>query len=242
MSEGERLQKVMAHAGVASRRACEELIAAGRVTVDHQVVTRMGTRVDPDNAVIHVDGKRVIVNPDIVTYLVNKPVGVVSTMSDPQGRPNLGDLADVIGQRLFHIGRLDEHTSGLILLSNDGELAHRVMHPSYELEKVYIATVTGRFTGQDARTLCDGVTLEDGPARADKVTVVDRQGNRTMIEMTLHMGKNRIVRRLCAAVGHPVVSLARVRLGPLSLGDLDVGEYRLLDDDEVAALYHELDL
>lgn len=242
MNEGERLQKVLAHAGVASRRASENYISAGRVSVNGHVVTELGTRVDPATDVIHVDGKRIFVDSSKVTYLVNKPVGVVSTMSDPDGKPNLGDLAKVIGRRLYHVGRLDEYTSGLILLSNDGELANRVMHPRYELSKVYLATVKGRFNGRDAKRLEDGITLEDGPAKADKVTILGFNNGRTMVEITLHIGRNRIVRRMFSHVGHPVVQLARLRLGPLSLGDLDMGEYRQLTADECAELYDALDL
>ncbi|MDO5747541.1 MAG: pseudouridine synthase [Actinomycetaceae bacterium] len=239
----QRLHKVLAHAGVASRRACEDLITQGRVRVNGETVTMLGTRVNPDKDTIHVDGLRVLLDDTRKTFAVNKPVGVLSTMSDPQGRPNLGDLARVIGQRVYHIGRLDEDTSGLILMTNDGELAHRIMHPGYELTKTYVATVAGRMKPSVAKHLVEeGVELDDGLAKADDVVVKSVHQGRSLVQMSLHMGKNRIVRRMFDAVGHRVLQLARITVGPIHLGDLQHGEFRELSDSELKKLYHALDL
>ena len=234
--EGERLQKVLARAGVASRRACEELIAAGRVEVDGVVRDELGTRIDPASAVVHVDGRRVFLTDDHLTVVLNKPEGVVSTMEDPQGRPALEPYARRYSQRLFHVGRLDQATEGLLLLTNDGELANRLMHPKWEVPKTYLAQVRGTFGGGDAKRLREGVELDDGLAQADRVTIKDRLGGRTLIEIVLHSGRNRIVRRMCDAVGHPVTRLVRTQLGPVTLQGLAPGESRRLDDDELVDL------
>lgn len=241
-SGGERLQKVLAHAGVASRRACENLMLAGRVSVDGDVCRELGTRVDPHTAVIHVDGKRVLTRDDHVTVVVNKPRGVVSTMSDPQGRPTLGDIAARFGVRLYHVGRLDTDSEGLILLSNDGELTHRLTHPSWEVTKTYVATVDGSFGPGEAKRLRDGVVLEDGHVRADRVRVKDRLGATTLVEISLHSGRNRVVRRMCAEVGHPVKRLVRTRFGALSLAGLKPGQARRLSNEELVDLMSEVGL
>jgi 23S rRNA pseudouridine2605 synthase len=241
-SEGIRLQKVLAAAGVGSRRACDELIAAGRVEVDGRVVREMGVRVDPERAVIRVDGARIAVGSRNVHMAFNKPLGVLSAMSDSRGRPNLGDYLIGRGERLFHVGRLDADTEGLILLTNDGELAHRLAHPSYEVPKTYVAEVPGPIPRDLGRRLRAGVELEDGHASVDSFRVVDREGARIMLELVLHEGRNRIVRRLLAAEGLPVQRLARTMVGPVSLGDLRPGRHRPLSSREVADLYSVVSL
>lgn len=230
-----RLQRVLADAGVGSRRHCEELIAQGRVSVDGVRVTRQGVKVDPAAVVVRVDGDRVVTDQSRRYVLLNKPAGVLSTMADDKGRPTVAPAAR--GHRLFHVGRLDADTSGLLLLTNDGELAHRLMHPSYEVSKTYVADVDGTVTSATRARLRQGVLLEDGPAAVDAVRVVGTAAGRTLVELTVHEGRNRLVRRLLAAVGHPVVELVRVRLGPLALGDLRSGRTRVLTAHEVAALY-----
>jgi 23S rRNA pseudouridine2605 synthase len=241
--EGVRLQKVLAAAGVGSRRACEELISAGRVEVDGRVVRTMGVRVDPANAVIKVDGLRVGADAAGLVHLaLNKPAGVVSTMSDPQGRPSLGDYAEGRRERLFHVGRLDADTEGLILLTNDGELAHRLSHPSFEVAKTYLAEVRGPVARDVGRRLREGVHLDDGEVAVDSFRVVGRTGNRVMVEVVLHEGRRHVVRRLMAAVDHPVERLVRTRVGPISLGDLPPGRSRSLTPAEVGRLYREVGL
>lgn len=241
--EGIRLQKVLARAGVASRRAAEELIAAGRVEVNGSIVDVLGTRVDPLRDVIRVDGERLPPPDPTKVYLVlNKPAGVVSTMSDPQGRPTLGDYVTERAERLFHVGRLDTDTEGLILLVNDGEFAHRMSHPSYEVPKTYVAEVDGRVEPEAERWLRTGVELEDGPAAVDDFRVVQTLPNRTLVELVLHQGRNRIVRRMMDAVGHPVRRLARTAIGPIRVGNLRQGELRELDDKELGALLDAVDL
>lgn len=251
---GERLQKVLAHAGVASRRACESLIASGRVSVDGMTVTETGLRVDPATQEIRLDGARVLTDPDVVTVMVHKPAGVVTTMEDPQGRPTVADLADewVVEHadelnnparvRLVHVGRLDTETEGLLLVSNDGELSHRLMHPSYEIAKTYVAIVEGRAEHWVPSRLRRGVELGDGIAKADRVIIKDSGPAGSIIEITLHSGRNRVVRRMLAAVGYPVTRLARTRIGPLTLGSLRSGRARRLTGAEVSALQNEVGL
>lgn len=260
VDSGQRLQKVLAHAGVASRRACEAIIAAGRVSVDGVVVTEAGVRVDPARQEIRVDGSRILTNPDVLTVMLHKPAGVVTTMEDPEGRPTVAELgeryvaehADEFGQggsggpsgriRLVHVGRLDTDTEGLLLLSNDGELSHRLMHPSYEISKTYVAIVQGRVEPWVPRKLKRGIELEDGPIRADRVVIKDSGPAGSILEIALHSGRNRIVRRMCDAVGHPVIRLSRTRLGPLALGGLKPGAMRALTSEEIAALQREVGL
>ena len=205
-SEGVRLQKVLSQAGIASRRVAEKMILDGRVEVDGQLVTELGTRVDPNVSVIRVDGTRVMVDDILVHLALNKPRGMLSTMSDDRGRPCIGDLVEhrVRGnKKLFHVGRLDADTEGLMLLTNDGELAHRLMHPSFEVPKTYLATVTGTVPRGLGKKLRAGVELDDGPARVDDFAVVDAVPGKTLVKVTLHEGRKRIVRRLLAAVGYP---------------------------------------
>ena len=240
-AEGIRLQKVLAAAGLGSRRACEELISAGRVEVDGVLVTELGVRVDPDTAVIRVDGKRVEVRDEFVYLALNKPRGVLSAMSDARGRRTVGDLVADRTQRLFHVGRLDADSEGLLLLTNDGELAHRLMHPGFEVVKVYLATVQGRVGRQVGSALRAGVDLADGPVRVDRFRVVDTAAGRTLVEVALHEGRKHIVRRLLAEVGHPVERLVRTAVGPVRLGTLRPGATRALTATEVGALYDLVD-
>jgi 23S rRNA pseudouridine2605 synthase len=236
-AEGVRLQKVLAGAGVGSRRGCEELIAEGRVEVDGKIVREMGLRVDPDSAVIRVDGVRIAVGVRSVHLAFNKPLGVLSAMSDDRGRPTLGDYVANRRERLFHVGRLDADTEGLILLTNDGDLAHRLAHPSYEIHKTYVAEIVGPVPRDLGRRLRAGVELEDGVARVDSFRVLDRAGSRFMVELVLHEGRNRLVRRLLSAEGFPVQRLARTKVGPVSLGELRPGRLRPLTSQEVGELY-----
>lgn len=235
-----RLQRVLADAGVGSRRHCEELIGQGRVSIDGETVTRQGVRVDPAAVVVRVDGDRVVTDAARRYVMLNKPVGVLSAMSDDRGRPTVAPATR--GHRLFHVGRLDADTSGLLILTNDGELAHRLMHPSYEVPKTYVADVDGAVTSATRAQLRRGVLLEDGPSVVDRVRVLGSAPGRTLLELTVHEGRNRLVRRLLEAVGHPVVELVRVGLGPLRLGDLSVGRTRVLTPREVSALYRLVDL
>jgi 23S rRNA pseudouridine2605 synthase len=238
--EGIRLQKVLAAAGVGSRRHCEELIGEGRVEVDGQVVRRFGARVDPGRQVIKVDGKRIPTRQDLVYLALNKPTGVLTAMSDDRGRKTVADLLPGDGEaaeRLFHVGRLDYDTEGLILLTNDGELAHRLAHPSYGVLKTYLADVTGSVPANLGKRLAAGIMLEDGVARADAFRVVDRAPSQTLVEITLHEGRKHIVRRMLAEVGHPVTRLVRIQFGPVKLGRQAPGTSRNLTTREIGELY-----
>lgn len=235
-TEGIRLQKVLAAAGLASRRGAELLIEEGRVEVNGKVVTEQGMRVDPDRDHIRVDGSR-IPPPRRHAYLVlNKPRGVVSTMDDPEGRPTLADYLPRRRDRLFHVGRLDTDTEGLIIITNDGEFAHRLAHPSYQVPKTYLAEVAGSMDNRTLKRLTKGVTLNDGPIRPDKVKLIHRTESRTLIQVSLHTGRNRIVRRMMDAVGHPVDRLSRIAIGPVRLGQLKVGQTRELTREELGTL------
>ncbi len=234
---GTRLQKVLAAAGVGSRRSCEELIGAGRVEVDGEIVRRFGARVDPENQVIRVDGKRIPARADLMYLALNKPPGVVSTMSDDRGRRTIADLIGDHDERLFHVGRLDYDTEGLILLTNDGELAHRLAHPRYGVLKTYLAEVSGPLPKDVSRRLTTGVELTDGTVVADRFRVVDQAGSRVLVELTLHEGRKHVVRRMLAKVGHPVSRLVRTQVGPVSLGSLRPGATRRLTTAEVGDLY-----
>ena len=228
--DGERLQKVLARVGVGSRRTCEDLIAGGRVTVDGRVAV-LGRRVDPATALIEVDGAPIGVRPDLVHYLLNKPAGVVATAVDPQGRPTVVEL--VPGDpRVFPVGRLDADTEGLLLLTNDGELTHRLTHPSYGVDKEYVAEVRGAPSRAVLRRLREGIDLDDGPTAPARVALLDA----SVVRLTIHEGRNRQVRRMCEAVGHPVVRLVRTRIGPLADRSLAPGAWRALAVEEVRAL------
>jgi 23S rRNA pseudouridine2605 synthase len=243
--EGVRLQKILSQAGIASRRVAERMIIDGRVEVDGHIVTELGTRVDPAIADIRVDGSRIVLDDSMVYLALNKPVGMHSTMSDDRGRPCIGDLVEhrVRGnKKLFHVGRLDADTEGLLLLTNDGELAHRLMHPSYEVPKTYLATVTGSVPRGLGKTLKAGIELEDGPATVDDFAVVDAVPGKTLVRLTLHEGRKRIVRRLLAAAGYPVESLVRTELGAVTLGEQRPGSIRALTRKEVGDLYKAVGL
>ncbi len=233
---GERLQKVLAAAGVGSRRACEELIAARRVTVDGRVA-RLGDRVDATTAEIYVDGERVVGDTRLVYVAMNKPRGVVATMADERGRAAVADYLGNLQQRVYHVGRLDADSEGLLLLTNDGTLAHRLMHPSYEVPKTYLCEVVGPVPRQLGRRLLAGMDLDDGPARADAFRLVDAVDRTALVEIVLHEGRKHIVRRMLAEVGHPVSRLIRTAIGPIRLGDLKSGRTRRLTNAEVAALF-----
>ncbi|GAA1184472.1 hypothetical protein GCM10009584_28190 [Ornithinimicrobium humiphilum] len=235
--EGVRLQKLLASAGFGSRRACEKLIADGRVQVDGQVVRELGVRVDASRQVVHVDGDRVVLDTDKVYLAFNKPAGVVSTMDDDEGRPCLADYVGHLSQRLFHVGRLDFDTEGLLLLTNDGDLAHRLQHPAYGIPKTYVAQVHGVVGRDVGRQLRDGVELEDGLARADSFKLVDSLPGHSIVEIVIHEGRKHIVRRMMDEVGFPVEMLARTQVGPVRLGELRPGRYRALAAEEVAQLY-----
>ena len=232
-----RLQKVLAAAGLGSRRACEALIDQGRVEVDGQQVTEQGMRIDPLTAVVRVDGQRVPTAPDITVLAFNKPRGVVTTMSDEQGRPCVGDYMRDRPERLFHVGRLDADTEGLLILTNDGELANRLGHPSHEVDKTYLATVRGQVTTVALRALREGVSLEDGPVRCDSARLVQKLPDRSLVELVIHEGRNRIVRRMMAEVGFPVTELVRTRVGPVHLGQQRPGIMRPIVGPELRALY-----
>ncbi|MFN2505894.1 MAG: pseudouridine synthase [Acidimicrobiales bacterium] len=228
--DGERLQKVLAAVGFGSRRVCEELIAEGRVTVDGEVAV-LGRRVNTAEAKVEVDGVPLSVRPGLVYYLLNKPAGVVTTASDPQGRPTvLGLVPDE--PRVFPVGRLDADSEGLLILTNDGDLAHRLTHPSFGVEKEYLAEVDGLPSPGELRRLRTGLILDDGPTAPARASLVPPRG----IRLTIHEGRNRQVRRMCAAVGHPVVRLVRTRIGPLADRSLKPGEWRAITSEEVRVL------
>jgi 23S rRNA pseudouridine2605 synthase len=231
----QRVQKVLAAAGLGSRRACEQLIAQGRVAVDGEVVG-LGAKADPVRNVITVDGERIHTDPSLAYLLLNKPQGVVTTVSDPQGRPTVMDLVPA-NPRVYPVGRLDRDTEGLLLLTNDGELANRLAHPRYEVEKTYVAQVRGVPKRHAVRALLDGVELEDGPARARSVRELGSSADKTLLELVLAEGRKREVRRMLAAVDIPLERLARVKIGPLPLGDIKPGKFRPLNGAEVRALY-----
>jgi pseudouridine synthase len=235
-AEGERLQKVMAAAGVASRRVCEDMIAAGRVTVNGELVTEPGRRVLPADRVA-VDGTAIQLDTSKRYLMLNKPVGVFSSLRDERGRRDLREFTDRYDERLFNVGRLDAETSGLLILTNDGELAHVLAHPSFGVMKTYIAKVTGAVTPQTIARLTTGFELDDGFIQADRARLLGSpQGGSSMVEVTLHSGRNRIVRRMLDEVGHPVVELVRRQFGPLHLGSLAMGGIRDLSRDELGEL------
>lgn len=240
--EGVRLQKVIAAAGLASRRAAEEMIVDARVEVNGRIVTELGTRVDPERDIIRLDGARIPPQRHHVYLALNKPRGVVSTLDDPQDRPTLVDYIPKKAGRLFHVGRLDTATEGLMILTNDGDFAQRLSHPSFEIDKTYMAEVEGVVENAALRRLEKGIVLEDGFIKPDKVKVVSRGQDKTLLELTLHSGRNRVVRRMLDAIAHPVRRLARTRIGPIYLGNLPTGEVRELTSKEVGALFDRAEL
>ncbi|MFE3603746.1 pseudouridine synthase [Streptomyces sp. NPDC059142] len=239
--EGERLQKVLARAGMGSRRACEELIEQARVEVNGEIVLEQGMRVDPEHDEIKVDGLTVATQSHLF-FALNKPAGVVSTMGDPDGRQNLGDYVTNRETRLFHVGRLDTETEGIILLTNHGELAHRLTHPKYGVKKIYLAAIQGPLPRDLGKRLKDGIQLEDGYAKADHFRVVENTGKNYLVEVTLHEGRKHIVRRMLAEAGFPVDRLVRTSFGPIPLGDQKSGWLRRLTNTEVGMLMKEVGL
>ena len=235
LPDGERLQKVLARAGLGSRRVCEEFIADGRVTVNGETAV-LGRRVDVEHDAVALDGVPVVVRDDLVYYLLNKPTGYVSTASDPEGRSTVVDLVPAT-PRVFPVGRLDYDTEGLLLLTNDGDLTHLLTHPRFGVVKTYLAEVEGEPTPATVRALREGVELDDGRTAPARVTVVQTHGATTAVELGIHEGRNRQVRRMCEAVGHPVVRLVRTRIGPLRDGSLKPGSWRALTHAEVRRLY-----
>lgn len=234
--EGIRLQKVLSAAGVASRRVIEQYIVEGRIRVNGVTVTELGRRVDPETDLIDVDGTAVQLDVSKRYVMLNKPTGVVSSLNDENGRPDLRRFTDEYEERLYNVGRLDAETSGLLILTNDGDLAHVLAHPSFGVTKVYIAKVEGEVTAQTISKLTKGIELDDGPISADKARLLDTSRGSSLVELTLHSGRNRIVRRMLAAVGHPVTELVRRQFGPLHLGTLPVGKTRELTKIELGAL------
>ena len=234
-ADGVRLQKLMAAAGVASRRVSENLIAAGRVAVNGEVVSELGRRVQPTD-LVSVDGVAIQLDPSRRYLMLNKPVGIVSSLRDERGRPDLARFVEQFEERLFNVGRLDAQTSGLLILTNDGELAHVLAHPSFGVMKTYIAHVEGRMSPASIGSLTRGIDLEDGPIAADKARILEVSSDQSIVEVTLHSGRNRIVRRMLEATGHPVIDLVRRQFGPLHLGTLGSGQLRDLTKEELGQL------
>ena len=234
--EGERLQKVLARAGVGSRRVCEDMIDRGRISVNGAVVTVQGMRVDPATDKIAVDGQRIELRDDRVTYALNKPAGVITAMSDDRNRPTVGDMVGDLAKGLVHVGRLDQDTEGLLLLTTDGELAHRLAHPSYEVRKTYLAQVSGSVPRDLHKRLRAGVELDDGPVKVDSFRVVDTHAGQSVVEVVLHEGRKHIVRRLLAHVGLPVSRLTRTAVGPIQLQRMRSGSIRKLSKEELGTL------
>lgn len=239
--EGERLQKIIAAAGVASRRVAEDMITEGRVRVDGKVVKVLGTRVDPTVARIEVDGTRIVAGRPHSYVLMNKPAGVITTASDPQGRPTVLSLVGS-ERRLFPVGRLDVDTTGVLLLTTDGELAHRMAHPKFQMERVYVAEVQGAPEANLVKKLTRGVALEDGEARALRARALDKGKLTARFEVVMGEGRKREIRRMFEKLGHPVVRLARIRFGDLSVRDLRTGQFRELDPVEVGELLRSVGL
>jgi 23S rRNA pseudouridine2605 synthase len=236
-----RLNKIIADAGIASRRAADQLILEGRVSVDGQVVLELGNKFDPEISEIKVDGESLNINKSKTYLAFHKPSGVISTMSDPEGRSNLGDYFKDRKDRLYHVGRLDKDSEGLILLTNDGELAHRATHPSYGLEKRYLVEIEGEFNKQLSDQLLQGVRLEDGLARAVKVVHARAVSkNHHWVEITIHEGRYHIIRRLIESLGLKVMRLIRLDFGPITLGEMKPGRHRVLNSQEMTNLFTAL--
>lgn len=232
-----RLQKFLARAGVASRRASEKLIEAGRISVNGQVVTELGTKVDPEADEVRLDGAPVRKAAEAVTLMLNKPAGYLTSMKDPQGRPCVAQLVPLDKfPALYPLGRLDYDTTGLLLFSTDGELGNAVLHPSHHVDKTYRALVKGKPSEAALDRLRSGVVLDDGPTQPAEVRLAGRKGKNAYVEIIIHEGRKRQVKRMCEAIGHPVLQLHRASFGPLELGDLPEGKYRVLSEQEVAAL------
>lgn len=243
MDENEvRLQKVLASAGLGSRRKCEEFITAGRVTVNGDVADELGTRVNPTTDIIHVDGVRIAQTSGHIVVALNKPRGVVTTMTDEHGRECVGDLVAEFEQRLFHVGRLDAETEGLLLLTNDGELSQRLGHPSHGIVKTYLARVSGRVTKSDIEKVLAGYPVEGTPVAVTACKIFETGKNQTVVEISIHEGRNRILRKLFDELGYPVIDLVRIKIGPISLGNLKSGHLRVLENKELGKLYSSVGL
>ena len=238
----ERLQKYLSSCGVDSRRACEKLIAQGRVQVNGQVVTIQGTKIDPAVDQVTVDGKKVTIEEKSIYVLLNKPVGYVSTVKDPQNRPTVIDLLQDVQERVFPVGRLDYETEGLLLLTNDGELSYRMTHPKFKVVKTYIATIQGCVSSEKLDQLRNGVMLEDGKTKPAKIKVIRQGKYRTTIEIKIFEGRNRQIRRMCKVIGHPVLELRRTSVDKLTLEGVATGEYRYLNQDEILQLRAKVQL
>ena len=243
MDENEvRLQKVLASAGLGSRRKCEEFITAGRVTVNGDVADELGTRVDPNVDIIHVDGVRIAQTSGHIVVALNKPRGVITTMTDEHGRECVGDFVAEFEQRLFHVGRLDADTEGLLLLTNDGELSQRLGHPSHGIVKTYLARVTGRVSKADIDLVLAGFPIEGTPVAVTDCKIFESGKNQTVVEISIHEGRNRILRKLFDELGYPVIDLVRIKIGPISLGRLKSGHLRVLENKELGKLYSSVGL
>jgi len=232
----ERLQKYLAHAGVASRRTCEELITAGKVRVNGVVVTELGVKVDPSADRVEVNGKPVEQKEDKVYVLLNKPKGYVTTLRDPQGRPKVVDLLKDVDKRVYPVGRLDFDTEGLLILTNDGEMTFALTHPRHEIGKTYIALVKGMPDNDKLKRFRKGLRLADGVTAPARLKLLRKQGGNTLLEITIYEGRNRQIRRMCETIGHPVLELRRTAMGFLQLGSLKNGEYRYLSKSEITKL------
>lgn len=244
-TEGIRLQKVLAQAGVASRRHAEVMIDQGRVEVNGKIITVQGTRVNPNVDIIRVDGTRINVNEELEYFAFNKPRGVQTTMSDELDRASVGSYLSertASGQRLFHVGRLDADTEGLLLLTNDGELANRLMHPKYNVSKTYLATVLGEAKGDLVKRLKEGVVLDDGTAKADYAQIVDVHNGQSLVRVELHEGRKHIVRRMLKELGFPVQRLVRTKVHTVQLGEMKPGSMRALNSSELASLYKAVEM
>ena len=238
-----RLNKIIADAGIASRRAADQLILEGRVSVDGEIIIELGGKYDPEINDVKVDGESLIINKSKTYLAFHKPAGIISTMSDPEGRANLGDYFKDRKDRLYHVGRLDKDSEGIILLTNDGDLAHRATHPSYGLEKRYLVEVEGEFNKQMSDQLLQGVRLEDGLARAMKVVHARAVSkNHHWVEITIHEGRFHIIRRLIESLGLKVLRLIRLNFGPINLGDMKPGRHRVLNSQEMTNLFTLLKL
>lgn len=237
----ERLQKILAQAGVASRRQSEELIIKGRVAVNGEKVTQLGVKVNPEEDIILVDGKPINQEEDKVYFMLHKPAGYISSAKDPQGRPTVLDFFNNIPQRVYPVGRLDYDTEGILLLTNDGDLTHALTHPSHQISKTYLARVEGVPNKENLRKFARGLQLEDGITAPAKIAITDISKGKALLEIEIHEGRNRQVRRMCEAIGYPVVYLKRTKVGPLELGDLSRGEFRALSNREVRELKKLLD-
>lgn len=228
-----RLQKYLSQAGIASRRASENLILQGRIKVNGVTVKELGAKVEPESDIIEVDGKICNIKREFIYILLNKPKGVLTSVKDPFGRPTVIDLLKGVKEKVFPVGRLDKDTEGLLLLTNDGELTYKITHPKFKVIKTYIAHVQGVIDEKDIKALQSGIMLEDGLTSPASVRIIKKLGSSTIIELKIHEGRKRQIRRMCAAIGHPVIDLKRTKLGKLSLNGLKVGQWRYLNQGEI---------